>query len=376
MKILVTPRSFGKTNPELFDRLTQAGLEVIRNDTGGILSAAQMKEKLTSCAGVILGVDPMDATVLAAAPGLKAIAKYGVGLDNIDLAACKQRGIAVSRTVGANSNAVADYALTLMLMVARKAGLIDRRCRQKDWGKITSIDLYGKTLGIIGLGAIGRCVVKRAQGFGMKILAHDVVWDEAWTAAEGVERADVDRICAEADFITLHTVLTDETRNLINAQRLAAMKKTAVLINTARGGLIDEAALLAAHGVTLKPDTAQLAQRLGLRVSENGAVLVKSVLRGGLAEQAGMAAGDEWIGVEVLGQGWRIGKLDDLALYAGTEKAITALVARDQRLLRLPLALALPSPTGRTRSAEPPEADTVSLNVADAAKAARWLDAQ
>ena len=119
MKILVTPRSFGKTNPELFDRLAQAGLEVIRNDTGGILSADQMKEKLASCAGVILGVDPMDASVLAAAPNLKAIAKYGVGLDNIDLEACKQRGIAVSRTVGANSNAVADYALTLMLMVAR-----------------------------------------------------------------------------------------------------------------------------------------------------------------------------------------------------------------------------------------------------------------
>ena len=246
VKILVTPRSFGKTNPELFDRLAQAGLEVIRNDTGGILSAEQMKEKLADCAGVILGVDPMDAPVLAAAPALKAIAKYGVGLDNIDHAACKERGIAVSRTVGANSNAVADYALTLMLMVARKAGLIDRRCRQKDWGKITSIDLYGKTIGIIGLGAIGRCVVKRAQGFGMKILAHDVVWDDAWAAKEGVERADVDRICREADFITLHTVLTDETRNLINAQRLASMKKTAVLINTARGGLIDEAALLAA----------------------------------------------------------------------------------------------------------------------------------
>jgi predicted metalloprotease with PDZ domain len=134
--------------------------------------------------------------------------------------------------------------------------------------------------------------------------------------------------------------------------------------------------LLGVHGIALKQETTQTAQRLGLRVSENGAVLVKSVLRGGLAEQAGMAAGDEWIGVEVLGQGWRIGKLDDLALYAGTEKAITALVARDQRLLRLPLALALPSPNGRKRSAEPPEADTVSLNVADAAKAARWLDAQ
>ena len=93
VKILVTPRSFGKTNPELFDRLAQAGLEVIRNDTGGILSAEQMKEKLADCAGVILGVDPMDAPVLAAAPALKAIAKYGVGLDNIDLAACKDIGI-------------------------------------------------------------------------------------------------------------------------------------------------------------------------------------------------------------------------------------------------------------------------------------------
>ncbi|GAB1255013.1 phosphoglycerate dehydrogenase [Desulfovibrio falkowii] len=246
MKILVTPRSFGKTNPELFDRLTQAGLEVVRNDTGGILSADQMREKLAGCQGVILGVDPMSADVLAAAPELRAIAKYGVGLDNIDLEACKQRGIAVSRTVGANSNAVADYALTLMLMVARKAGLIDRRCREKDWGKITSIDLYGKTLGIVGLGAIGRCVVKRAQGFGMKILGHDIAWDEAWASAEGVERADMDRICREADFITLHTVLTDETRNCISAGRIAMMKKTAVIINTARGGLIDETALLTA----------------------------------------------------------------------------------------------------------------------------------
>ena len=112
--------------------------------------------------------------------------------------------------------------------------------------QITGIDLYGKTLGIVGLGAIGKCVARRARGFDMKILAHDIAWDEAYAQEAGIERADVDRICREADFITLHTLLTDETRNLINAQRLAAMKKTAVLINTARGGLIDEDALLAA----------------------------------------------------------------------------------------------------------------------------------
>ena len=134
--------------------------------------------------------------------------------------------------------------------------------------------------------------------------------------------------------------------------------------------------LLGAHGIAVKREDAPTAQRLGLRVSENSAVQIKTVLRGGLAEQAGMAAGDEWIGIEVQGQGWRIGKLDDIALYAGTEKTVTALVARDRRLLRLPLALALPAPTGRKRSAERPAADTISLGVTDAAQAARWLDAR
>lgn len=243
MNILVTPRSFGKSNPELFEVLAKAGLNVLRNDTGGILSAVQMREKLADCQGVILGVDPLNAEVLAAAPQLRAVAKYGVGLDNVDLALCKERGIAVSRTVGANSEAVADYAFGLMLAVARKIALIDRGCRQKDWGKITSIDVYGKTLGIIGLGAIGRCVARRAHGFGMKVLAHDVYWDEAYASEAGIVRADPDQICRVADFISLHCLLTDDTRMLINAARLALMKKNAVLINTARGELVDEAAL-------------------------------------------------------------------------------------------------------------------------------------
>ncbi|MBA4112941.1 MAG: peptidase M61 [Verminephrobacter sp.] len=133
--------------------------------------------------------------------------------------------------------------------------------------------------------------------------------------------------------------------------------------------------LLGAHGISVKREDAPTAQRLGLRVSEPGAVQIKTVLRGGLAEQAGMAAGDEWIGIEVQGQGWRIGKLDDIALYAGTEKAVTALVARDRRLLRLPLALEWPAPTGRKRGAGRPATDTISLGVTDAAQAARWLDA-
>ena len=247
MKVLATPRSFGKNNPELFDILRNAGLDVVRNDTGGILSADRMCEKLADCDGLIVGVDPVDATVLAAAPRLRAIAKYGVGLDNIDLAACEARGIKVSRTVGANSEAVADYALALMLGVARKVALIDRRCRERDWSKITGIDLYGKTVGIIGLGPIGKRVARRCgAGFGMKVLGHDIVWGDAWASENHVERAGLERIFREADFISLHTSLDDSTRHLVDAPRLALMKPTAILINTARGELVDGPALLEA----------------------------------------------------------------------------------------------------------------------------------
>lgn len=246
MKALVTPRSFGKENPDLFLRLERAGLEVIRNTTGAVLDETAMLELLPACEGIIVGVDPLNKKILDAAPHLKAISKYGVGLDNIDLAECERRGIKVSRTVGANSDAVADYAMALMLAVARRLAFIDRRCREHDWSKITSLDMYGRTLGIIGLGAIGKCVARRARGFEMRILAADEIWDGEFAAQNGIERASVDRICEEADFITLHCNLTDRSRNMINQERLALMKSSAILVNTARGGLIDEAALLKA----------------------------------------------------------------------------------------------------------------------------------
>lgn len=158
MKVLTTPRSYGKTDPEVFAMLRAAGLEVVRNETGGILDKEGMKALLADCDGVIVGVDPIDAEVIAAAPKLKAIAKYGVGVDNIDLDAAKARDIKVSRTVGANAEAVADYAMALLLAVARKTVLIDQHCRQGDWKKITTRDVTGGTIGILGLGAIGRNV--------------------------------------------------------------------------------------------------------------------------------------------------------------------------------------------------------------------------
>lgn len=246
MKVLVTPRSFGKTDPSLFNRLAEAGLEVVRNENGGILDEEAIIALIGDCEGVILGVDPFNKKVIDAAPKLKVISRYGVGLDNVDLQECARRGIKVTRTLGAIENAVADYAFALMLGVARRVCLIDRRCRENDWKKITSLDVYGKTLGIIGLGAVGKCVARRAKAFEMRILGHDINWDKVFASEYGIVRSSLEEIFATADFITLHCSLTDETRHLVNSERLSTMKRSAILINTARGRLVDDAALLLA----------------------------------------------------------------------------------------------------------------------------------
>ncbi len=245
-KILITPRSYGKGMPELFERLENAGYEVVRNTTGGILNKDQVKAMLADCVGVIIGVDPLDADVLTAAPKLRAVAKYGVGIDNIDMDYCKAHGIKVSCTVGANGEAVADYAMALMLAVARKVPEIDRKCRKLNWGKITTRDVCHATLGVFGLGAIGRNVAVRAQGFGMKVIAYDPYWPEAFAQEHNIERVDAETIFRTADFISLHLPLMPETEGFVGEKELAMMKSDAVLINTARGGLVNEKALLKA----------------------------------------------------------------------------------------------------------------------------------
>ena len=244
MKILITPRSFGKNDDTPFKMLESKGIEIVRNDTGGIMTEDALKTAVKGVDGIIIGVDPLTADVMAVAPGLRAVAKYGVGTDNIDLDYCKEKGILVSKTVGANSEAVADYTFALILALARKVLVIDRQCRKKDWAKITTSDVSGKKLGLIGLGAIGKGVGKRAKGFGMEILAYDLYWDEEFAKENGVKYAAVDEIIKGCDFISLHVPLTDETQNIIGKRELELMKPGSFIVNTARGGLIDEKALL------------------------------------------------------------------------------------------------------------------------------------
>lgn len=240
MKVLITPRSFGKNSDKDFQRLKEHGFEIVRKSDGSIYTEEEMKEAIEDVDAVIVGVDPLNREVLSCAKKLKVIAKYGVGTDNIDLEYCKEHGIPVEITRGANSAAVADFAFALMLGLARRMVEIDKGCRVGDWSKKESLDVYGKKLGVLGLGAIGKGVVRRARGFDMEIYGYDVFRDEAFLEENHVKFTGVEEIFRECDFISVHLPLLKETEHLIDKELLSKAKKNLILINTARGGIIKE----------------------------------------------------------------------------------------------------------------------------------------
>ncbi|MDR0497360.1 MAG: phosphoglycerate dehydrogenase, partial [Treponema sp.] len=159
-----------------------------------------------------------------------------------DLAAAKAKNIIVCNTPGVNANAVADLAFALLLSAARKVHILDRRIREGKWPRSIGPELYGKTLGILGLGAIGKAVAKRAAGFSMKIIAYDPFMDVDFAKSNSIISANFNTVTREADFLSLHLPLTEETRYIISPDVMKSMKKGAIIVNTARGGLIDEVA--------------------------------------------------------------------------------------------------------------------------------------
>lgn len=243
-KVVVTPRSFALHSDEPLEILKEHGFQVLLNPYGRIMTKDEMMAFIVDAEAIIVGVDPLDKEVLQCASRLKIISKYGVGTDNIDLRYAAERGIQVTVAAGANTDAVADYTFALMLAAARKVTEIDRECRKLNWTKRTTVDINKKTLGLIGLGNIGKAVARRASGFDMRIMAYDAFRDEEYAARTGIEyAASLNELLREADFISLHLPLNSQTRHIIGEQQLAMMKETAVIVNTARGGLIDETAL-------------------------------------------------------------------------------------------------------------------------------------
>ncbi len=250
-KVLVTARAVWVSGQAAMSALEAAGCQVVRSPQAGPLPEEMLIEQLAGCDAVVGSSDPYTPTVFRACPQLKVVSRCGVGIDSVDLAGATEAGIVVTNTPGAMTEAVADYTFALLLGLTRHIAEGDNLMRAGGWGEYPGVLVCGKTLGLVGLGQIGQGVARRAAGFGMRILACDpplaAKGREALPADfPAVEFTDLDSLLAQSDFVSLHAPSLPETKGLFDAARFGRMKPTAYFINTARGALVDEPALIAA----------------------------------------------------------------------------------------------------------------------------------
>jgi D-3-phosphoglycerate dehydrogenase len=245
-RVLVTPTSYGKNDPALRSELEKLVGEVIYNPTGKPLTSSEVAGLLPGVDAYIAGLDEIDRAALQSADRLKVIARYGVGVDSVDLQAAREKGIVVTNTPGANSVSVAELALGLMLALARCIPEADRAVHKGEFPRYTGVSLEGKTIGILGLGAIGKQLARRLAGFDCQILAFDPCADAGFAASHNLTLMPLEDVLKTSDFISLHMPLLPETRGLVNREFLGRIKKGAFLVNTSRGEAIDEQALFEA----------------------------------------------------------------------------------------------------------------------------------
>lgn len=245
-KVVISAPSFGHTGGDATGLLLEAGCEIVSNPTDATLTEEAMAGLVGDADAIIAGMESITARVLGAAPRLKIVARRGVGYETVDLDAATRAGVPVTITAGALTDTVADHTMALLLAVVRKIPSLDRDLKAGKWDRVPTVDVCGKTLGILGFGAIGRAVARRAVGFGMRLLASDLLPDEAAAATLGVTFTDLDTLLAESDILTIHVPVTPQTRGMIGGEALRRMKPTAYLINTSRGAVLDETALLSA----------------------------------------------------------------------------------------------------------------------------------
>ena len=243
MKVFISTSSFAEYDKSPVRLLESNGFEVVLNPYGRKLKLEEVATLAKGCVGIIAGTEPLTEEVLRQLPDLNAISRCGTGLDNVDVGAARKRGIAVRTTPDAPTQAVAELTVALILNVLRRINFMDRQVRSGAWSKEMGRLLSGKTVGIIGLGRVGRRVTKLSRSFGVKILASELKPDKKWAEKNKVSLTSLEELLRESDIVTLHIPYTKQNRNLINAKRLKIMKRGAILINTSRGGLVDEDAL-------------------------------------------------------------------------------------------------------------------------------------
>ncbi len=245
-KVLITPTILARVEGPHLQVLRDAGLEFSFPPRQVLLSAEELLEQVPGVSAIIAGSEPYPRRVFEAAKDLRIIARAGVGYDSVDLAAARDHGVLVTITPGANQDAVAEHTFALILGLAKRLRAQDLPIRAGQWPRLPGVPLRGKTLGIAGLGRIGKAVAVRGAAFDMRLLAYEPVPDAAFVERYGITLVPFERLLADSDFVTLHVPLAAESKHLINKRTLALMKPSAYLVNTARGGLVCEADLLEA----------------------------------------------------------------------------------------------------------------------------------
>ena len=247
MRIAVTSRSFSRhpiLRQELCDR--HPGAEMAFNDTGRTLAGADLLTFLGGHDSAIVSLEQINGTVLDAVPELRVIAKFGVGCDNLDLAAMAARSVRLGWTGGVNKRSVAELVIAFAIALLRRIPDVAFALRGGRWDSSGGgRQLTGRTVGLVGCGHVGKDVVRLLAPFDCQLLVHDIRAMPDFFRAQGIEAVTLEELLTRAEIVTLHVPLSDSTANLINARRLALMRKESILINTARGGIVDEAALQA-----------------------------------------------------------------------------------------------------------------------------------
>jgi len=245
-KVLITPATLAGLDGAFLRVLKDAGFEVLFPSVCRQLTEDELLRELKGVKATLAGSEPYTPRVFKEHPQLRAIARAGVGFDAVDVAAATEQGVAVAIAPGTNQESVAEHTFALILALAKNVVSHHHGTRVGSWPRQANLPLRGRTLGIAGLGRIGKAVAVRGIAFGMKLLAYEPYPDNQFVSQHKIPLVSMDRLLAESDYLTLHMPFTPESRHLINRQTLAKMKRSAYLVNTARGGLVCEADLVAA----------------------------------------------------------------------------------------------------------------------------------
>lgn len=257
MKILVTPRSVTKNGHPSLDALKKAGYDIVLSTPGQFPTEDELLALLPGCVGYLAGVETISARVLESASDLKVISRNGTGVDSVDMDAAKKCGVKVCRAQGANARGVAELTFAHILAVVRSLSFSDHHMKNEQWQRSKGIELAGRTLGLVGCGKIGQLVTGFALAFGMQVKAYDPYPDPDFSPGGAFAYGSLDEVLSGSDIISLHCPAQAGNVPLIDSQTIASMKKGVTIVNTARGSLLDEAAVLAAldsghvAGVTL-----------------------------------------------------------------------------------------------------------------------------